>query len=367
MTPRSIGVEEEMFLVDPETTHLVPVSQKALRADRERDDSDEDVQQELYREQIESNTEPVATRDDLRASIVSSRRRAAEAAAAAGAALMAVGVPPLSEEHGDVSPSSRYRRMLDRYGLVARESLACGMHVHVGVADESEAVRAVDGLSRWMPLLLALSAGSPFFQGADTGYASWREQLWDSLPSAGPVEAFGTPEAYHRAVEELIASGAAIDEGMIYFDARLALSYPTVEIRVSDVCAEVDDALVVAVLARALVETVAAESEPAPHWRVDLLRGARWLARRDGLTGALLDPRTTRPVPAADVLANLVDFVRPALDAAGDTVFVRDGVERLLRDGGPAGRQRAVAGDDADVGAVARYVVDRTAASYASQ
>ncbi len=356
-----------MFLVDPDTLHLVPVSQKALRVDEERDDdSDEDVQQELYREQIESNTEPAVARDDLWASILSSRRRAAEDAAAAGAALMAVGVPPLPQEGGDVSPSRRYHRMLEQLGQVARESLACGMHVHVGVADEQEAVRVVDGLSSWMPLLLALSAGSPFFQGGDTGYASWREQLWDSLPSAGPVEAFRTPEAYHHAVEELIASGAAMDEGMVYFDARLALSLPTVEVRVADVCAEAEDALVVALLARALVETLAAETEPRPHWRVDLLRGARWLARRDGLTGALLDPLTARPVPAEDVMENLLDHVGPALEAAGDTAFVRDGVERLLRDGGPAGRQRAVAGDSGDVAAVARYLVDRTAASYAS-
>jgi carboxylate-amine ligase len=355
-----------MFLVDPETARLLPVSRQALRADERRDDAgEEDVQQELHRQQIEANSEPTVWRADLREAVVSSRRRAAEAARAAGAALMAVGVPPLSGERGKVTPSDRYRRMLDRYGQVARDALACGMHVHVGVADDDEAVKVVDGLAPWLPLLLALSAGSPFWQGLDTGYASWREQVWDALPSAGPVEAFGSPAAYHRAVQELIASGAAMDEGMIYFDARLARSLPTVEIRVADVCTDVDDAILVAVLARALVETIAADPDPDPHWRVDLLRGARWLARHDGLTGALLHPRTARPVPAREALAVLVDHVRPALESAGDLAFVEERVERLLRDGGPAGRQRAVAGEDGDVESVARYLVDRTAASYA--
>ncbi len=132
-----------------------------------------------------------------------------------------------------------------------------GMHVHVDVADDEEAVRVVDGLRRWLPLLVGLAANSPYAGGRDTGYASWRQQVWTRWPTAGQSEPFGSAAEYRRVTEALIATGAALDPGMLYFDARLAADYPTVEIRVADACTEVDDAMLVAALCRALVETVA--------------------------------------------------------------------------------------------------------------
>ena len=361
---RSVGIEEEMFLVDPRTAQLLPVSQQAVHADEQRPDSDEeDVQQELYLQQIEANTEPTHALDDLRDHVVAARRRAAEAAAAGGAVLLAAATPLLADQDAIITPKGRYRRALQRYGQLARQSVVCGMHVHVEIADDEEGVRIIDALAPWLPLILALSAGSPFGEGVDTRYASWRAQIWDALPSAGPVEPFGSAEAYHRAIEDLIASGAALDEAMIYFDARLARSHPTVEIRVADVCTDVDDALVVAALVRALVETLSSASDTAT-WRVELMRGARWLARREGLTGDLLHPVTARPVPAADAMAALLLHVGDALDSADDSAFVRDGVDRLLREGGPAGRQRAVAGPNADVEALAHHLIERTDATF---
>ena len=351
-----------MFLVDPKTGHLLPVSASAIRADEREDEQPEELEQEIFLQQIEVNTEPTHSLVELRAHLVSGRQRAASAADSAGAALIAVPTPLFADSEGDLTPKPRYQEMLELYGEVGRRGPVCGMHVHVEIEDDDEGVRIIDRIQPWLPALVALSANSPFNKGVDTSYASWREQEWDGWPSAGPVEPFGDAERYHEAVRRLVGSGALLDKAMVYFDARLAELHPTVEIRVADVCTNIDDALVVAALTRALVETMAAADEHDPPWRIELLRAGRWLARRYGVTGSLLDPHTGSPRPAAEVVHLVLDHAADALRAAGDEDLVRDAVERLLHDGGGAGRQRAAAGDGVDIDAVAQDLLRRTRA-----
>jgi carboxylate-amine ligase len=352
-----------MFLVDPQTGLVKPVSGRALRADMKGEDEPEELEEELFQQQIEVNTEPATELTELRAHLVAGRERAAEAAIAAGAALLAVPTALFASTAGEVmTPKARYQRMLDLYGEVGRRAPVCGMHVHVGVEDDDEGVRVLDHIQPWLPVLVALSANSPFDHGVDTSYASWREQVWDSWPSTGPVEPFGDADGYHRAVQRLVDTGAIIDKAMVYFDARLAEHYDTVEVRVADVCTDVDDAMVIAALTRALVETTAITESPDEPWRIEVLRAGRWLARRFGLTATLLEPRTAEQRPAREVVEGLLDHVDEALRAAGDHEVVRDGVERLIRDGGGAGRQRAVAGDDMDLDAVVQDLLRRTRA-----
>jgi carboxylate-amine ligase len=237
------------------------------------------------------------------------------------------------------------------------------MHVHVDIADDQEGVRVIDGLRPWLPLLVALSANSPYAAGQDTGYASWRYQMWGRWPSAGIAEPFGTVAEYERVSKALIDLGAALDPGMLYFDARLSTAYPTVEIRVADTCTEIDDALVVVAFARALVETIARESGPAEPLRSDLVRAAAWRASRHGLAGDLVDPRTWKLVDAFEALDALVAHVRPALDEARDTERVRAGLERLRATGNGARRQRAAFERSGDLRAVVTDLVARTAES----
>ena len=359
---RTVGVEEEMFLVDPETCHIRPVSARAIRADEREDDQPEELEQEIFLQQIEVNTEPAHSLSELRAHLVAGRERAMAAAESADATVIAVPTPLFAGHDGELTPKPRYQEMIDLYGEVGKRGPVCGMHVHVEIDNDEQGVRILDRIQPWLPVLVALSANSPFNRGVDTSYASWREQEWDGWPSAGPVEPFGDAEGYHEAVRRLVGSEAIIDEAMVYFDVRLAENYPTVEVRVADVCTDIDDALVVAAVTRALVETMASDDEPAPPWRIELLRAGRWLARRYGVTGSLLDPHNGSPRPAAEIVGLVLDHVADALRAAGDEDTVRDGVERLLRDDGGAGRQRAVAGDDTDIDAVAQDLLRRTRA-----
>jgi carboxylate-amine ligase len=335
---RKIGVEEELMLVDPETSRLTAVAEQAVRAG---DDEEPEVERELFRQQIETMTEPCVGLDELLSQLRAGRRAVTDSAAEAGAAAIAVPTPVLVDEDESITPKPRYQRIRQEYGELARTSLACAMHIHVDVDDDEQGVRVLDGLRPWLPVLLAVSANSPYVRGRDTGYASWRAQIWSRWPSHGSPEAFGSPATYHEVRTTLTEWGAAIDDGMVYFDARLSAKYPTVEIRVADVCTDLDDAVLLAALARGLVTQLAA-SEPEQAWRSDLIRAATWRASRYGVADQLVHPGERRLAPAREVFESLIAFVRPALDDAGDLDLVEDLGERLLADGGGATRQRRV-------------------------
>jgi carboxylate-amine ligase len=216
------------------------------------------------------------------------------------------------------------------------------MHTHVNVDSDEEAVRVVDGIRPWLPLLVAISANSPFWQGRDTGHASWRSQVWNRWPTAGAGQPFGDVQTYRDVSERLLGWGAGFDAGMLYYDVRLARDLPTVEVRVADVCTDVEDAVLVALLTRALVATTAVDPEPNTTWRTDLLRAATWRAAKVGLSDDLVHPVEGRLVPPREVFGAAVAYARPALEEAGDLDTVTDGFERLVSRGNGATRQRRV-------------------------
>jgi glutamate---cysteine ligase / carboxylate-amine ligase len=248
-----------------------------------------------------------------------------------------------------VTREDRYERMTELYAMTAQEQLTCGCHVHVGISSADEAVAVLDRIRPWLAVLLALSANSPFWQGRDTSYASFRYQAWGRWPTAGPTEAFVTVEAYRQTVRQMVGTGTLLDSGMVYFDARLSEHYPTLEVRIADVCLYADDAVLIAALCRALVDTEARSWQAGadvPGQRTEMLRLAAWRASRSGLDDALLDPRTGQPEQAATVAKALLDHVRDALDEAGDTAAVSDLLAEVLARGNGAAFQRSAYGGD---------------------
>jgi carboxylate-amine ligase len=230
-------------------------------------------------------------------------------------------------------------------------------------------VGVIDRIVAWLPVLVAIGANSPFAEGRDTHYASWRSQAWMRWPSAGSTEAFGSLQGYREASRQLLMTGAARDEGMLYFDARLSANQPTVEVRVLDSCTDHEDAVLAAALVRGLVVTAAREwkeERPLDRWRSELLRACHWRAARMGLTSTLVDPRARELRPARDVLAALVDHVRDVLEEAGDLERVTAGVERVLRAGG-ATRQRAAYERSGSVEGVVDDLLARTEATWKTQ
>lgn len=334
---RTVGVEEELLIVDPRTGTPRGLAQDVIAAAADPSA----VEEELQQQQLEIATTPHAALLDL-AEDLTAQRAAVDAAAQRGVALAALGTSPTLVQ---ATPSSeqRYQRLVGRLGLPAREQLTCGMHVHVEIDGADEGVAVLDRIRPWLPVLVALSANSPFWQETDTGFASYRYEAWDRFPSAGPTQLFGSVEAYERAVDALVATDALLDRAMVYFNARLSAKFPTVEVRVADVCLRGGDAVLVAALARGLVTTAARgwrDGDAPDPVRLDLLHVAHWTAARWGLGRDLLDPRSWRPAPARQVVDHLLDHVIDALTETGDLPLVRGLLEAVLTRGTGADWQR---------------------------
>lgn len=337
--PVQVGVEEEFLLVDAETGRPAPRIDDVIR-DAEALAGDA-AQTELHRAQIETASPPCSSLEELRESLSGLRARMATAAARHGARLVTSGTYPgkMGGEGQLITSKDRYESMAQRAGVLADEQLICGCHVHVTAGDADQAVAVVNRLRRHLPVLLALSVNSPFWQGRDSGFASFRTEVWSRWPTWGPPARYRDASEYRRVVDSLVAAGVIIDRGMAYWDARPSDRFPTVEIRVSDVPMTVDEAVALAGLARALVVQVSdggPDEELRPEWQ----RAANWMAARHGLEGDLLDPLHGTTMPARRAVEALLDMLAPALESLGDREEVTDLVGRIMDGGTGAARQR---------------------------
>ena len=335
---RTFGVEEELLIADPVDGTPLALATGMLdvaAGSGKGPDESPTLKSEFKQEQIEVNSRPCSKAADLREEIVLGRALADSAARAVGARVAALATPPVFHATPTLG-NRRYAAMGTEFGLISREQLTCGFHVHVSIESQDEGVAVLDRIRHWLPVLLALSANSPFWMGADTAFASYRTQIWNRWPTAGPMDVFGSAEGYRTVLAELLATGVPMDEGMIYFDARLSRGQPTVELRIADVCLYAEDALTIAVIARALVETAAGEwrqGAPPSNALTSVLRLSNWRASRFGMGDQLLHPLEQVPCPAADVVGALLRHVRKALTGTGDLGTARSGLARILKRG----------------------------------
>ncbi|GGQ61961.1 carboxylate-amine ligase [Couchioplanes azureus] len=338
----TLGVEEEFLLLDPDTGENAPVVEKVLAAlpDAVRAQS----RLEFRHSMVEMVTPVCTDLAELAAQLTALRRAAAEAAATAGARLVATGATPVAEPVREPTDDPRFHAIARHYGPIAYDAAVCGCHVHVGVPDRETAVRVCTWLRPWLPVLQALTVNSPLYAGADTGHASWRGLQLARWPALGPTPAFASAADYDRAVALLVSSGAMLDDSMVLWYARPSATYPTVEIRVADVCPAPEGTTLLAALVRALVATCLADgddpAEGAAPLPDHLVAAAHWNAAHSGMDGTLLDLHTGTARPAWDVVADLVTAVRPALRRLGDARTVAAGLDRIRDEGTGAARQR---------------------------
>ncbi|WP_142057059.1 glutamate--cysteine ligase [Pseudarthrobacter sp. B4EP4b] len=361
---RTFGMEEELLLVSPETGEPVPLASGLLEGyQRPAGPGGGPVlTAEFQQEMIEVVTPPHATMATLEADIILGRAMADAEARRVGVRAAALGTSPLPTDPHPVQ-LRRFIAMTEEYGLTAREQLTCGCHIHVAVDSDDEGVAVLDRIRTWLPVLSALSANSPFWHGQDSGYASYRAQVWSRWPSAGPLDILGSPDAYHQLVHDMVSTGVLLDEGMVYFDARLSRHYPTVEIRIADVCLRPQNAVLLAGIARGLVETAAREwraGVPPVAVPTELVRLATWKASRWGLRGKLLDPLTLQPAAALAVVNVLLDHIREALEDMGDLGRVEELVDDVLAVGTGASRQLEVLHRAGELEAVVADAADCT-------
>ena len=338
----TLGVEEEFVLLDPSTGATVLAGPELVRMLG----GEPGVQQELMRFQVETGTTVCTGLDDLGRELIRLRRLAAAAAAHLGCRLVASGVAPYRTPGlAAVTDQPRYQELARRYAPVVAEAGTCGCHVHVGVPSRDLGVQVLARLRPWLAPLLAVSANSPIAGGHDTGWASWRYVIQSRWPTAVPPAAWPDAAAYDTAIRRLIGQGAALDERSVYFLARLSPRYPTVEVRVADVCLDAGTAVLLAGLTRALVATALAEARrgtPAAAAPARQVAAALAAAARQGLAGAGVDPVTGQAAGATALRARLLDHVYPALSDHGDTETVTRLLRLLDQRGTGADRQRAL-------------------------
>src|SRR3954469_18053251 len=353
----TLGAEEELHLIDLDQWELsarAPQILSRLPA--------EFYSAEIQRTTVETNTAVVRNLSDLREELLRLRAGLVEAAAKENLGVAAVGTAPRSTYADfELTSTGRYSRMQEQYRLLVDEQLICGTQIHVGVADRDMAVEIGQRIARDLPVLLALSASSPFWNGQDTGYASIRTIIWQRWPSAGSPGRLSSAAEYDQLVADLIGSGGIADAKMAYFDVRPSPHAPTLELRVCDACPLVDDAVLIAGLFRGLARAAELDIEAGPPYvapAAPVHRAGIWQAARSGLSRQLVDGTgPPRPRPAHDVVRDLVTRLRPQLEEFGDWDTVSDLTETVLARGNSADRQRAAYAEGGRLEDVMRLVM----------
>jgi carboxylate-amine ligase len=340
----TLGIEEEYLLLDGRGLPA-PRADDVLDAARHRPGGrDADLQHELLEVQVEIATGVCPDLAAAERELGELRGSIAAAAASAGCRMAPVGAAPLVDDAEDVpvADAPRYRDLWERAPALVEEQLINGMHVHVGVPDRGDALRVLAGIRPWLPVLLALSANSPLWRGRDSGFASFRSVHFARWPVEGPPPVFGSVEEYEARAEALLGTGAIRDRGQLYWHVRLSEHLPTVETRVADVQLDAGTAVALAGLVRGLAATaLAAPAVPvAEQVPAEVLRAAAWTAARDGLDGALVDPRSGTAAPAAVVVRGLLAHVGDALGELGERELVEERVGRVVSGGTGAAKQR---------------------------
>jgi carboxylate-amine ligase len=340
-----MGVEEEYFVSDPQTRMPVPAGARVAQLASET--LGDLVCGEFTQYQIEVKTPPCADAIQLREQLSALRAAAAAAAAAQGLRLYASGTPVLAASTpAPVGDHPRYRAGVQQYRGMLEDFAICALHVHVHLPDDEIAPLVGNHLRPWLPLLVALSANSPFHQGRDTGYADWRAVIRSRFPCLGPPPYAESLRHQRELAVAMAESEAMLDADTPYWDIRPNEKFSTLEIRSMDANADLDDAVALAVVIRALVSTSAARvlaGDPGPRPCSELLRAAYWRAARDGWSGSGLDPLSAQIVPIPVQAGRLFDLVEGPLIDYGDTEMVRAFRERLTMRGCGADRQRATA------------------------
>lgn len=313
------GIEEEYFLADATTRGTprrgVKGFHEAARARLPQ------VERELLQSQVEVATPPSTSFAAAGATLRGLRAGLAEIGRQHGVLVLAAGTHPVARwSRQSHTEADRYEGIMRELRMVGRRSVICGMHVHVEVPRPEARVDLMNRLLPYMPLLLALSASSPFWQGRATGLAGYRLSAFGEMPRTGLPDLFAGPEDYERYVAMMTRSGAIADASFLWWALRPSVRYPTLELRVADSCTRVGDTIAIAALYRCLVRLV----DRRPELNRGLTGASRaiaaenlWRAQRYGVRASLIDEASGAAVPFASYLETTLGLVREDADALG--------------------------------------------------
>jgi len=357
----TIGIEEELMIVDGETQALVNAIEDLLE-----DAEGDEVKPELMESVLEIATKPApdaaAAGEQLRAL----RGQVRALAAARGLAIGSAGTHPFALwEDQRIVARPRYRDLISALRFVARQELIFGMHVHVGLDDPDKAIHVANGMRVHLPVLLALSANSPFWRGDATGLQSVRTPIFRAFPRVGMPPHYGDWDDYVRQIAFMVDSGVMEDYTYLWYDVRPHPRLGTVETRVCDSQTRVEHTLGLAALIQAMVKELAEHFEsgrPLSEYPWQMLDENKFLAARHGLEGELVDLPTSERVSTRELARRLLDRLREHARDLGSEAEL-DGVEDLLERGNGASRQLVVYEANHDLAEVVAEIVAATAES----
>ena len=340
----TVGVEEEYLLVDVETRELATDPPKSMFNECEARIRDL-VRPEFLTSQIEVGTRPFKTVKEVRNDLAWLRRTVADVAAKHGLAPIAASTHPFSEWQSQKrTDKARYHILARDMQTVARRLLICGMHVHVGLDDDELRIDVMNQVSYFLPHLLALSTSSPFWRGEDSGLKCYRLSVFDELPRTGLPSRFDSFGEYKRHVDVLVDGGIFEDASMLWWDVRPSAKFPTLEMRITDVCTVVDDAMAIAALYQCIVRMLYRLRRGNKRWREYdsmLIDENRWRAKRYGIDEGLIDFGKGEIVPCSDLLEELIEMTEEDAEALDCTQELHR-CRQIVEHGTSAHRQLAV-------------------------
>jgi carboxylate-amine ligase len=313
----TLGIEEEYLLVDKVTRELASDPPEALFK-RCAKALPKQVTHEFLRAQIEVATPVCHSIDEARQHLGKLRQTLAEISADYGLAIIAASTHPSARWF------NQQQTRLDRYDLLAenlqavgRRLLICGMHVHVGIADRDQRIELMNQSHYFLPLLLALSTSSPFWGGDNTGLKSYRLSVFNQLPRTGLPDRFSSWSEYQRHVDVLVNAGLIKDASMLWWDLRPSCRYPTLEMRITDVCTRLEDALCIAALFIATLKMLTHLRDHNQHWKTYapmLIQEQRWRAERYGIDAGMIDFQRQSIVGFDELMPQWLKTIEPAAD-----------------------------------------------------
>lgn len=363
----TVGIEEEYLLIDPETRDLISEPSDAVLQDCEAaiDASVGGVRPEFLRAQVEVGTEVCTSIAEARHHLTTLRRTVAEVAENHGMKIIAASTHPFanwsSQRHTD---KDRYNVLAQDMQTLAHRLLICGMHVHVGVEDPEDRIDLLNQIPYFLPHILALTTSSSFWQGQNTGLKSYRVSVFDEMPRTGLPEKFDSYGEYERHVKMLVDAELIEDSSKIWWDVRPHGIFPTLEMRIADICTRLEDGLTIAALYACLLSMLSRLRRDNQRWRVYsnmLVHENRWLAQRYGIDGGLVDFGKGERVPYADLLEEIITLVREDAQRL-DCVAEVERARQIIADGTSAHHQVAIyekaTGEGADAREALAAVVD---------
>jgi carboxylate-amine ligase len=337
----TVGIEEEYFVFDAKTRRAVRSRDKKFFSLAQQKLGDR-VMPEMLQSQIEVATPPCGTMDEARAHLVNYRRALGEAARERKLGIAAMGTFPLAFwPEQQITKKERYGALLEDLQIIAHRNMLCGMHVHVQVPELDSRINLIMRLTPFLPLLLALSTSSPFWQGHLTGLCGYRLAAYDELPRTGLPELFRTKEDYDEFVAALVWAKIIPDASYIWWAMRPSLENPTIELRVADTCTRLDDAVAIAALFRCLVRALDRDRDLNSGFdRVGraITQENKWHAQRYGMAAVFVDPFSRSPLTAKEWLDQILDFIAEDVDALGCGVDINH-LDTIVTGGTSADRQ----------------------------